>query len=427
LLKLAEEAGRLGITGKQNVAAFVKEANKIKVALGDDLSDEAIREVGKIVNIYGVGTETGKNFTGSLNALGSAINEVSSKGANTADFLVDYLKRMAGVAKSAKISAADNIGYAATFDELGQSVEVSATAMNKVFLDMFKNPGEYAEIAGKSVGEFSKLLETDSNKAMIMFLKGLNGNNAGLTKMSKKLDALGVDGARSSQALLALSANTKLLEERQTDANVAQSEAISLNKEYALKNNNLAGILDKIKKKIIGAFSSESVVSSLNNFVVFFAKFIGASEDADGKVTKLRNRLIALLKTVLVITTAIVSYNAAVKLTTLFTTGLNKATRLYILLQKASAISAGTLRSAQLLVSAGYNLITGNIVRASAAMRVFNTITKLNPLGLLLGALSTVTVAYLAFSEASEKAATKQSMLGDAIKQASIQNVIKHW
>lgn len=286
LLKLAEEAGRLGITGSKNVKDFVEQANKIKVALGDDLSDEAIREIGKIVNIYKVGEATGKDFSGSMDAVGSAINEVSAKGANTAGFLVDYLKRQSGIAAQAKISAADNIGYAATFDEIGQSVEVSATAMNKVFLDMFKNPGEYAKIAGLSVKEFNTLLSEDSNKAMITFLKGLNGNNEGLQIMVKKLDDLDAGGARGAQALSALAGNTKLLEERQSQANVAQGEAISLTNEYELKNNNLAATLDKVSKKFSAMFSSATLTATLNAFVVGFGKMIGAIKDVNSEFSK---------------------------------------------------------------------------------------------------------------------------------------------
>ena len=62
LLGLAEEAGRLGITGVKNLQDYIAVANQVKVALGDDLSDEAIREVGKIVNIYKVGEQTGKDL-----------------------------------------------------------------------------------------------------------------------------------------------------------------------------------------------------------------------------------------------------------------------------------------------------------------------------------------------------------------------------
>ena len=187
LLGLAEQAGRLGKTSLKDVEGFVEVANRLKVALGDDLGESQIQDVGKLVTTYKVGAETGKEFEGAMEALGSSINEVSASGANQASFLVDYMNRMAGVAPQAKLSAADNLGYAATFDELGQSVEVTSTAMNKVLLDMFKNPGEYAKIAGISIKDFNKLLNEDSNAAMIKFLEGLNGNSAGLQTMVQKM------------------------------------------------------------------------------------------------------------------------------------------------------------------------------------------------------------------------------------------------
>lgn len=281
LLELAEEAGRLGITGTKNIKDFVEVANQMKVALGDDLSTEAIREVGKMVNIYKVGEKTGRDFKNSLLSLGSAINEVAASGANQADYLVDYMKRQAGVAAQTRLSAQDNIGYAATFDELGQSVEVSATAMNKVWVDMFADAATYAKIAGVSVEEFTTLLNTDANKAMILFLKGLNGNNEGLTVMVDKLKDLDVGGARGTQTLAALAANTDLLEKRQTTANKALVEATSLTNEYGLKNNNLAATIDKVKKALIGAFSSEFWINGLSNLIGGFAKLIGAVENAE--------------------------------------------------------------------------------------------------------------------------------------------------
>ena len=257
LLKLAEDAGRLGITGVKNLKDYVEVANQVKVALGDDLSDEAIREIGKINNIYRVGEQTGKDFAQANLALGSSINEVSASGANQAGFLVDYLKRQAGVAAQTKISADQNIGYAATFDEIGQSVEVSATAMNKVWIDMFKNSADYAKIAGMSLKDFTNLMNTDANEAMIRFLEGLNGNNEGMAVMVDKLSDLEVGGARGVQALLALSNNTKLLKERQEQASTAMQEATSLTNEYNIKNNNLAATLGKVKKRIMEFFSSK--------------------------------------------------------------------------------------------------------------------------------------------------------------------------
>lgn len=413
LLELATEAGRLGITGVENVRAFTEQANKMKVALGDDLSTEQIREVGKMVNVYKVGEATGKDFAGAMDALGSSINEVAASGANQAGFLVDYLKRQAGISAQTKLSAADNVGYAATFDEIGQSVEVSATAMNKVWMDMFKQPEQYAQIARMGVGEFKKLMEEDANEAMIRFLEGLNGNQKGLEIMLEKLKDLEVGGARGVQAISALANNTKLLRDRQVISNQAMEESTSLTDEYNLKNTNLAATVEKIKKTMMGWFSSETIVSGLSDFFSWFAKLIGATEDLDGSVTRFRDRLIVFLKVLTIVILSYISYNAALKLTLYWTRTVAAAQSVLNLIQGKGALAANMLRGAQILLSAAYNLVTGNITRATAAMRLFNTVTKMNPLGLLFGLIASVTTALVVFKKRTEEAYIAQKTLSD--------------
>lgn len=286
LLELAEEAGRLGKRSVKDVQAFVNVANKLKVALGDDLSTEQIREVGKMAEVYKVATKNGLTYEQALESLGSAINEVSASGANQAGFLVDYLKRQAGISIQTNVSAQDNIAYAATFDEIGQSVEVSATAMNKVWMDMFENTADYAKVAGMNIKDFTILMNTDANAAMIKFLKGLNGNNEGLTVMAERLKDLEVGGARGVQALAALSANTELLETRQKIANEALKEGTSLTTEYEIKNNNLAATIERVQKAIYAAFSSEFIVGALSSLIAKLGDLLGVVDDVEEAFAK---------------------------------------------------------------------------------------------------------------------------------------------
>lgn len=418
LLGLATEAGRLGITGTENVRAFVEQANKLKVALGDDLSDEAIREVGKMVNVYKVGEATGKDFAGSMDALGSSINEVAASGANQAGFLVDYLKRQAGIAAQTKLSAADNIGYAATFDEIGQSVEVSATAMNKVWMDMFENPTEYAKIAKMSVADFNKLLTTDSNAAMIKFLEGLRGNNGGLAVMLDKLKDLDVGGTRGVQALAALANNTEILKQRQLTSNEALIEANSLTDEYTLKNENLAAIIQKMQKWFMGLFSSEAFINGITNAFSWFGKLIGATEDLSGEVEGFRNRLILFLKVLTVIIASYLSYNVAIRLTTGLTRSITVAQTLYNAVQARGAIIANVLRGAQLLLSAAFNFMIGNLAGATAAMKLFNLTVKASPLGILITILATVATALIVFKKKTEDVGTTLKALNSETELA---------
>ncbi|WP_372772093.1 phage tail tape measure protein [Mangrovibacterium sp.] len=270
LLLLAEEAGRLGKRSRQDVMSFIEVANQIQVALGDDLGGnaaEAIREVGKLTEIYKVGGQYGTDFKESMLKVGSAINEVSANSNAQAPFLIDYLKRMGGVAVQSKVNAAEIIGYASALDQLGQTQEMSATAQGKIMIDMFKDSAKYANIARMSTADFSLLLARDANEAFLKVLEGLNGNNEGMTVMAKKMDALGVDGARAVQVLAAMASNTGMIREQQALANKAMDEGVSLTNEYTIKNNNLAGSWEKIGQFIQSKFVNSSFLGWLEKVV----------------------------------------------------------------------------------------------------------------------------------------------------------------
>jgi hypothetical protein len=404
LLKLAEEAGRLGITGVDNIRAFTEEANKIKVALGDDLSDEAIREVGKMVNVYKVGEATGRDFAGSLNSLGSAINAVSASGANQAAYLVDYLKRQAGIVQITKLSAANNIGYAATFDELAISQEVSATAMNKIWLEMFKNPQDFAKVIGISVAQFKGYMEKDANEAMIMFLDAVNKNKGAAFALIESLKDIESGGTRGDNALMALAASTDLLRERQQQANKALMEATSIDDEYALKNYNLAASLEKIQKAINAIFTSEGFISFLESSVNWIAEFLGATDRAETSATSWRKGLVITAKVLAVLLAALITNVAWQKLVVLWTTRNTQATWLYNVGVKARAIAEG----ASIVVTQAYAAMTmllrGNVIGATQALRVMTATMLTTPWGLLLAGVAALTTAYFMFRDSTEQA-----------------------
>lgn len=277
LLALAEEAGRLGIEGKTDIMKFVDVANQIKVALGDDLggnAEEAIREVGKLTNIFKVGEKYGVDFRQAMLMVGSSINEVSANSAADAPFLIEMSKRMAGVSSQAGISAQEIIGMAATLDEMGQTAEVSSTTLNKVIVNMFKDTETYAGLAGMGLQEFTTLLNKDANEALMKVLEGLNGNNSGLSTMAAKLDGLGLDGSRSVQVLAALASNIDGIRKNQDLANASLEKGTSLTNEYQVKNNNMAGSLEKIGRALKATFVSSGINEALSNMVAKVAKWV---------------------------------------------------------------------------------------------------------------------------------------------------------
>lgn len=87
--------------------------------------------------------------------------------------IVDFTRRMGGIAPLARISIQEILGKGATLDSLGQTSETSSTALSKLFINMAKNTKEYARFAKMEMADFVNLMNTDANEAFIRVLEGI--------------------------------------------------------------------------------------------------------------------------------------------------------------------------------------------------------------------------------------------------------------
>ncbi len=268
LRDLARIAGKLGIEGKQNILDFVKAGDKINVALKEDLggnTEEAIRQVGKLVDIFKVKDKFGINQA--LNKVGSTINALGAASTANEGYIVEFTKRLAGIAPTANIQIQQVMGLAATLDSLGQTSEVSSTVFSQLIPNMFKDVATYAKLAGKSTEDFSKTLSIDANEALIQVFEGLHNNSAGLGTMANKLKELGLEGKRNISVIGVMANNTKLLREQQALANVEFEKGTSLTNEFNIKNETLAAKLEKIGKRLRGMFINSSFLKGIESAV----------------------------------------------------------------------------------------------------------------------------------------------------------------
>lgn len=95
LNQLAGSAGRLGITATSDIEEFVDAADKINVALGDDLGEKAVDQIGKLAMMFG--EDKKKGLRGAMLSTGSAINELAQSSSASAGYLVDFTARLSGV------------------------------------------------------------------------------------------------------------------------------------------------------------------------------------------------------------------------------------------------------------------------------------------------------------------------------------------
>jgi len=268
LLQLASDAGKLGIDGKQNIMDFVDAANQIKIALGEDLGEDAIKSIGKMVSVYSSSTKEiqDKDLKGQMLAIGSAVNSIGQNSSANEDYLVQFAGRLGGVAKQAGIGADAILGYASALDQDMQQVEMSATALQNFIMKVMGEPAKFAKMAGIPVKEFVTLLNTDANAAIKKVLLALN-DKGGFQALIPLFKDMGLDGARAVGVLSALAGSMDKVDAAQKLASQSLISGTSITKEYNIRNTNLAASLEKLGQNIKGWYMNSGFVSFLTNMV----------------------------------------------------------------------------------------------------------------------------------------------------------------
>lgn len=246
LNKLAEEAGRLGKSSREDVLGFVKAADQINVAL-DELGDGATLTLSKLTNIFSdearLGTER------SLLAVGSVINDLSQNCTASAGYLAEFGKRMAGVGAQAGMTIPQIMAFAAVLDSQGQACEMSATALSQLIMNLFKEPSKIAKATGMDLDELNKALKRSTNEGLLMLLQQLKklGNMDVLAPVFKNM---GENGARASQVLATLAGNVEMVKWQQEQATQSFEDATSVTNEFNVQNSTVEAELDKARKRV---------------------------------------------------------------------------------------------------------------------------------------------------------------------------------
>lgn len=284
LLQLAHDAGKLGISGSDNIYQFVKAANEIKVALGDDLGDGAIKNIGKLVNIFRLDEQFG--LEKAMLKMGSAVNELGMASTANEDYMVDFLKRLGGIAPLANISADQALALGATLDSLGQTSEVSSTALSKLFVKMASDASTYAKIAKVSVGEFTQVMNRNALEALIMVLKAAGETKGGIVQLTNTLGELGIEGGRATGVFGVLANNIDKLKTQMNISNKAFEEGTSITNEYNIKNTNLAANIEKLQKKIAGLYTNSKLNVFIGNVVKRLNEWTEAEKETRTELEK---------------------------------------------------------------------------------------------------------------------------------------------
>lgn len=413
LNELAGAAGRLGITSKEGIEEFVDAADKISVALGDDLGDKAVDQIGKLAMAFGEDQRMG--LRGAMLATGSAVNELAQNSSAQANYLVEFTARVAGIGKQFGLTQTQIMGFGAVLDENMQKDEMAATAFSQLLTKMTTNTKKFAGIAGIEVGKFSKMLKEDANGAVLTLLESLK-KKGDFQVLAKMFQEMGLDGTRATGVLTTLADKIDLVKKRQQLANDAYRQGKSVIDEFDVQNSTVQANLDKAKK------SFHELTIELGEKLLPIAKYgVTTASFTVKALSELINFSMRYWKVLVPLAVAIATYNVALKWNTVIM-AKNKVVKMWhIAMDKAHTAIIAAKNAVLAVTSTVYALLTGKISLATAAQTLLNKVVKANPYVAAATAMAALTSVIIAFISKTDKATEAQKELNKVNAEAATQ------
>ena len=413
LNQLAEDAGRLGITSTAAVEEFVDGADKINVALGDDLGDKAVSQIAKLAQMFG--EDKTKGLRGAMLATGSAVNELAQNSSASAGYLVDFTARVAGVGKQAGFTQAQIMGLASVLDQNMQQDETAATAVQNLLAKMFQDSAKFAQIAGLNVKEFAKTLKEDANGALLQFLAAMRAKG-GFADLAPMFEEMKMDGSRATGVLTVLADKLDDIKTAQNLANEAYSEGKSVLNEFETQNESVQAQLDKASKKFL------DLSIELGQKLYPAARYcISAASLGVRALSTLVDFVKDYWRILIVLTAAIVTYTAVSKAKLIAEKAQMAWLNIMILREKAHLVLVGLKTSALKTMAIVQMALTREIKLTTAAQMLWNKVLLANPITAVIAVVAGLTAAIVTLSEETSTAEQAQRDYNDAVTDANKQ------
>lgn len=398
LAQLAYQGAKLGMGkyGVDGMAQFVKAADKINVAIGEEMGEEALPALSKMVETMGLIPKMG--IEKAMLATGSAMFKLSSTSTSTSTNIVEFAKRLTGVSRTAGITTDQLLALGSASDSLFLMPEVSATAMSKFIVALQKNHNLIEKDLGIQQGTIKNMYAAGHAMDAIVLVLEKMRDKGNMNALGSIFKDLGSDGQRLVTAMVTMSKNVDVLKDHLYESQEAFEEATAVTDEYKMQQQSAIGVLERANNLWEKAFVSPEGVDSVK-----------ALADAWYSASQ------TILQSPLFNKSMEASIGAVVKSVQLLVWALPSL--MYYL------AGLGVYKTAMFFWE------MGKAIKAAAkAQAGFNAVTKANPYALIVSLIATVIGYTWAFvsakkaeAEATEEAARKANAWKDKLKEAQSQ------
>lgn len=407
---LAADAGRLGIKGTQNILDFADAANQINLALGEDLGEDGVKNIGKLTQLFSEGRAMG--LKNGMLATASVINELAQSSSAAEPYLLEFTARLASIGSTANIAQSDITSIAAVLDQGMVGVEKGATAMQNVLTAIYRRPAKMAKAAGLDVKKFTELVKTDANAALLQFIGALKDARS-LENIAPMLEEMKLSGSGVTQTLATLANGLDNLKATQQQAALAFLEHTSATKEAEAANSTVQAQLEKAQK------AYKDLAVELGGHLEPVVKHLVSSTGLMAKALLYAIRFAVEHKRALItLGVAMAAYTTGLIITTAWEKRFWVAKALNLIADKAAAMWTAIKMTVIMAWNALLALVTLNTERAAIAQMIFNRAMAANPIGLLLSGIAALVTLIITFTQKTEDLTQKRSVLNDVQKEA---------
>ena len=401
---LAGAAGRLDITNKEMIEEFVDGADKINVALGDDLGEGAVEKIGKLAHMFG--EDDKKGLRGAMLATGSAVNDLAQSSSANAGYIVDFTADLSGVAIQAGMTQSQIMGLASALDQNMQEEATASTVFSQLITKMFQEPARFAALAGEDVKQFTTLLKTNANEALMKFLSAMQASG-GFDKMAPLFSEMKLEGTRAVGVLSSVASHLDQVREAQTVAFNAYNEGSSVLDEFNVQNNTVQAGIDKAKKQFL-----DLSIELGEKLLPLVKQGISTGSLAVKSLSAITNFVISHRRALITLTATVAAYVAGVKLSVLW----NKRA---VATEKMLVIWHAIQDKWLMTIMLRHAVLNGAMSKTVALQKMLNIVIGANPLGAFLAVITAVTTALVLYRQRLDDAAIAQNKINDIKKEAA--------
>lgn len=314
LAQLAYQGAKLGMGkyGVEGMAQFVKAADKINVAIGEEMGEEALPALSKMVEVMGLIPKMG--IDKAMEATGSAMFKLSTTSTSTSNDIVEFAKRLTGVARTAGITTDQLLALGSASSSMMLMPEVASTAMGKFIVALQKNHNLIAKELGIPDETIKNLYASGHAMDAIVLVLEKMRDKGNMNALGGIFKDLGSDGQRLVTAMVTMSKNVDMLKDHLYESQKAFEEASAVTDEYNMQQQSAIGILERANNLWEKAFVNPDGVDAVKGMAEWWyemSQTMTSSPLLKGTLLIALQMVLLALKAVATLLPVIIGYMAA--------------------------------------------------------------------------------------------------------------------